>query len=284
MQIKNHLLVGTAYAPSPNIGGILNPTYVVMHYTAGWNAASAVNNFKNKASKVSAHVVVERDGTITQCVPFNRVAWHAGPSIYDGHNGMNNFSIGIEIVNIGFLREKPGAPGVYQMSSGSAWSDVPADRLKDFDLSVRAPNARVGGGNYIWPAYTAKQIAAVKDLFAALLATYKIKDVTGHETIDTRHWKTDPGPAFPMTVFKDMVHGTPDAAPAGRNDGQEHHGTAHAAVSVNVRRSPSTTAGIVHVLTKGDMVATVKEYGDWTLVEYAAGAQGYVSTKYLAAA
>lgn len=278
MQIANHKLVGVPFVASPNISGMLNPSYVVMHYTAGWNDESAIANFKNPASKVSAHVVVERDGTITQCVPFNRVAWHAGPSKYDGKNGMNNYSVGIEIVNIGFLKET--AKGVFSMWTGSKWVAVPADRLKDYDLTFRAPNARIGGDTYVWPAYTKKQMAVVKELFALLCATYKIVDVTGHENIDTRGWKTDPGPAFPMGEFKAMLHaGTP------RNDNHEAHGTfVVKADALNVRREPSANAGVLVVLRKGEEVAVVKDLGVWSYVEYDPGKFGYVSDQYLAAA
>jgi len=47
--------------------------------------------------KVSAHVLVARDGTLTQYVSFNRRAWHAGRSSYCGRNACNDFSVGIEL-------------------------------------------------------------------------------------------------------------------------------------------------------------------------------------------
>lgn len=46
---------------------------------------------------VSAHVLVARDGTPTQYVPFDRRAWHAGRSEYCGRNACNDFSVGIEL-------------------------------------------------------------------------------------------------------------------------------------------------------------------------------------------
>ena len=47
--------------------------------------------------KVSAHVLVARDGALTQYVSFNRRAWHAGRSFYCGRDGCNDFSVGIEL-------------------------------------------------------------------------------------------------------------------------------------------------------------------------------------------
>ncbi len=47
--------------------------------------------------KVSAHVLVARDGALTQYVSFNRRAWHAGRSFYCGRDACNDFSVGIEL-------------------------------------------------------------------------------------------------------------------------------------------------------------------------------------------
>ena len=46
---------------------------------------------------VSAHVLVARDGALTQYVPFDRRAWHAGRSEYCGRTACNDFSVGIEL-------------------------------------------------------------------------------------------------------------------------------------------------------------------------------------------
>ena len=47
--------------------------------------------------KVSAHLFIERDGKVTQFVPFNARAWHAGSSSFAGVADCNNYSIGIEL-------------------------------------------------------------------------------------------------------------------------------------------------------------------------------------------
>lgn len=47
--------------------------------------------------RVSAHGCIFRDGTITQYVPFNRRAWHAGKSAFEGRETCNDYSIGIEL-------------------------------------------------------------------------------------------------------------------------------------------------------------------------------------------
>ncbi len=47
--------------------------------------------------EVSAHLLIRRDGTATQYVPFHRRAWHAGKSSFQGRERCNDFSIGIEL-------------------------------------------------------------------------------------------------------------------------------------------------------------------------------------------
>lgn len=47
--------------------------------------------------RVSAHVFIARDGSLTQYVPFHRRAWHAGRSNLNGRTQCNDFTIGIEL-------------------------------------------------------------------------------------------------------------------------------------------------------------------------------------------
>ena len=50
--------------------------------------------------RVSAHVLIRRDGQVIQYVPFGARAWHAGVSEYRGRAGCNDFSIGIELEGV----------------------------------------------------------------------------------------------------------------------------------------------------------------------------------------
>jgi len=47
--------------------------------------------------EVSAHLLIRRDGAVTQFVPFTERAWHAGESCFRGRTRCNDFSIGIEL-------------------------------------------------------------------------------------------------------------------------------------------------------------------------------------------
>ncbi len=47
--------------------------------------------------RVSSHVLISRDGRARQYVPFDRAAWHAGTSRFEGRSACNDFSIGVEL-------------------------------------------------------------------------------------------------------------------------------------------------------------------------------------------
>ncbi len=47
--------------------------------------------------KVSAHLLIDRQGGLTQFVPFHKRAWHAGDSCFSGRERCNDYAIGIEL-------------------------------------------------------------------------------------------------------------------------------------------------------------------------------------------
>lgn len=76
-------------------------TAIILHHTGKGGLKAAVSWFKSKKSGVSAHYVVDRDGTIIQMVKEENKAWHAGKSVLHTKAHVNRFSIGIEIVSTG---------------------------------------------------------------------------------------------------------------------------------------------------------------------------------------
>jgi N-acetylmuramoyl-L-alanine amidase len=259
--IKNHRLEGAAYVKSPNTSGKIDPIFIVQHYTAGYTASSAINTLTRRGSGVSAHVTVDLNGDITQHVPFNVKAWHAGPSRHMGYKGLNNYSVGIEIVNIGWLRIL--GDGHYQDAYGNTRGDA------DFPYGVViSPNPRVGSGTFAWPRYTPEQLHAVNDLTQALCEKYDIKDIVSHEEIDTRGWKTDPGPAFPMKLMKKHL-----ASDRGA-DTETYQVTAS---SLRIRGGPGTQYSIIGSLADGDFVEVDDHNGVWMSI----GSDGWVHGGYL---
>ena len=57
--------------------------------------------------KVSSHLFIDREGLLTQFVPFDRAAWHAGVSEFKGRDNCNEFSIGIELEGTDDLEYPP---------------------------------------------------------------------------------------------------------------------------------------------------------------------------------
>ena len=57
--------------------------------------------------KVSAHLLIRRDGEVVQYVPFQRRAWHAGVSQYRGRDKCNDYSVGIELEGVDDLAYEP---------------------------------------------------------------------------------------------------------------------------------------------------------------------------------
>ncbi len=74
---------------------------LVMHYTGMPSGREAIARLCEEVAKVSAHYVIEEDGTVWNLVDEAECAWHAGLSYWRGHRNVNNISIGIEIVNPG---------------------------------------------------------------------------------------------------------------------------------------------------------------------------------------
>lgn len=183
-----------AYKPSPNRGGAIKPTLLVMHYTAGQSAAGAISWLCNPAAKASAHLVLDQAGVVTQLVPFTISAWHAGQSAWKGKRLCNGFSIGIEMVNPGFLTKR--ADGKFYDVAGKV---VPAS-------SVMFARHKNGGAELPWMIYPKEQLEAAAEIALAITQTYGIKEIVGHEDIAPGR-KTDPGPAFPMAAFVSRIFG-----------------------------------------------------------------------------
>lgn len=107
MEIINNRLVGVPFKASPNIGGLMTPSYLIEHFDASENATGAISWMCSAQSKVSAHIHIDRAGNITQLVDLNRVAWHAGVSTWRDIVGLNSHAIGIEIQNTGSQEYTP---------------------------------------------------------------------------------------------------------------------------------------------------------------------------------
>jgi len=197
--MNDRLLSGgreVAFVPTPNQGGRIEPVLIVVHFTADHlDPNDSVNWFAQKKSKVSAHLVLGRDGEVTQMVDFDRVAFHAGKSAWNGRAGCNGFAIGIEVDN-------PGALAI-RGKDGVAWFGTKFDR-EQYGLVEHTSEKY---GHALWMPYTDAQMTALRGIIAALLKAYpSIVDIRGHDEICVpANRKNDPGPLMPMDELRAML-------------------------------------------------------------------------------
>jgi len=239
-------------SPNQSSGRTIAPEYLVMHYTAGRSAASSVHWLTNPDAKASAHLVIGRDGSVTQLVAFNRRAWHAGHSRWKGRSGLNDFSIGIELDNMGKLKQR-------RDGSWYAWfgTRVPDDEV----LEAQHSNSSRTNGEH---TYTDIQIEVAVDIAAALTKHYGLKDIIGHDDIAPAR-KSDPGPAFAMANFRDRVFGRDDS---GDGSDRADEDLLVTTANLNIRSGPGTGFDKLDVspLPPGTRLEALEEEGRWLRV------------------
>ena len=75
--------------------------FVIIHYTGMQSEIESLKRLLDPQSKVSSHYLINRKGEIIQMVKEKNIAWHAGKSRWKKFKNLNNYSIGIELVNKG---------------------------------------------------------------------------------------------------------------------------------------------------------------------------------------
>lgn len=237
---------------SPNTSGPFGAGMLdtlVIHYTGGASGSSSAAWLCNPQAQASAHVVVDRDGTVFQLLPFNQIAWHAGWSSHNGRQGLNKYSIGIEIDNAGIL-QKSGAAFVSSFGKLIAPEEVVEATHRHHITPA------------FWHKYTEVQLEVVEALSRQLVEAYGLKYLVGHEEISPGR-KIDPGPAYPLEALRNKV------LYSARNVDQGNIGRVTAS-SLNVRSGPGVHhPPVIDPLPHGSLVDVVDQRGDWLHVHVA---------------
>lgn len=241
-----------------NAREVINPIYLIIHYTAGDTAKSAVNWFINTTTntdKISAHIIIETDGTIIQLVPFNRRANHAGSSTWDGVDNLNLHSIGVELVNPGSCEKQKD--GTYKRKIAEQKYQVyPRNRAKDIVETRHKHQLWAENGENHWFKFPVAQLIALYNLSRTLIRHYDLKNVLGHDDISP-YRKPDPGPCFPWHEYKMNVLGKSD------NIGEmfivNTEGT-------SLRKDHSTHSSVLKTLSKGYNVGLIETLDGWCKV------------------
>ncbi len=154
---------------SPNKRKRQHPiSIIVIHYTEiDW--LQTKNCFLDPKKEVSSHLVIDIDGTVNRFVDDDEVAYHAGKSYWRGITGVNDYSIGIELVHPGF---------------------------------TNAGGIRVDGNPLSWVPYAQAQINTLIEVCKNYIEKYKIMpyNIVGHSDIAPGR-KQDPGPLFPWHML-----------------------------------------------------------------------------------
>lgn len=270
MKIKNHRLyfddnTKVPFVATNNKGETIEPKYLIMHYTASPSAENTINWFKNPKSRASAHVVISRTGEITQMIPFNQKAWHAGLSEWNNLVGMNNYAIGIELENAGKLM--PQTENRWIAWFGGIYHD------EDVLEAVHKFEDDMAG----WHLFTQKQLEAAVQVAITVVEYYGLVDVIGHDDVAPTR-KVDPGPAFPMMSFRSKVMGRQD-------DSSRLFETT---TDLNIRSGPGVDYEVLEFspLTENTHVEVLNSYGVWKYVQVVnhpkkSEARGWVHGKYL---
>ncbi len=247
-------------------GKYIVPQYLTFHYTV-LDYASTIRSFGPQGPKTaSAHLVVSRSGEVTQMVEFNRRAWHAGTSSWNGLNDMNTYSIGIEVENFGYLHPTPN--GGYVSDNHD---NVPSDQV------IQAKHKNPSCTANFWQRYTPEQLNTCEALAVALTASYGLKGIVGHEDIAPDR-KFDPGPAFPMDRMQTAAFGRDSHVEEGRQFTVN-------VPKLNIRTGPGATFPVAGLpLVQGTKVAQLETGSDGWIKVVAltpGNIQGYVYGAYL---
>jgi len=210
------------FAPSPNFDERTSAVgFLVLHYTGMRTGAEAVGRLRDPAAKVSSHYVVEEDGTILLLVEEEKRAWHAGVSYWRGVSGLNDASIGVEIVNPGHewgYRAFPEAQvlAVLELCLGILGRhEIPARNVVGH--SDVAPDRKTDPGElFPWKWLSERGVGVWTDEFAAPGDLWRDLGGIGY---DTRLPAADVVRAFQRHFLPENVTGVGDEMTAGRAAG-----------------------------------------------------------------
>ncbi len=156
-------------------------------------------NHFNSNNKPSVHIKVDRNGLVTQLIPFNLSGSHAKNGYWEGDGELDRKSIAIELENAGKLKFKDD--GFYTLDNVKVETD---NVFTGVHQNEEKPS--------YWQKYTEKQVFMAEQLCRLLLMSYQVKYILGNEEI-CPGLNVDPGPAFPLdrirnNVFSEFSKGT----------------------------------------------------------------------------
>lgn len=171
---------------------------IYLHHTAGGGNAEAVSrHWNNSSERIATAFVIGENGLIVQCFSSKHWAWHLGVAAKEftklgvAYKNLNKTSVGIEVCNFGYLKEKDGK---YYNYVGRV---VPENMVTTLDKPYK--------GFKHWYKYTDAQIESLRQLVVYLCEKYDIPKAYRSEIfgIDIEAFKGTPGIYTHNSVRKD---------------------------------------------------------------------------------
>jgi len=181
------------------------PNFVIIHHTAQNSCEQTLRTFTIIQSKVSAHYVICKDGTVHHMLNDYLRAWQAGVSKWGNNTDINSSSIGIEIDNNGFepftdiqisnllllldtLKKKYNIPTGNFIGHGDIAPGRKVDPNWRFPWKILADS---GYGNWFGDTTNLVIPPSFDHLQALRIIGYDMKDTTAVIAAFKRHWLQD---------------------------------------------------------------------------------------------
>ena len=173
---------------------------VILHISASPHESEArqaarVGRWSLDARKSSTHFCVTRAGRVLQLASIEDRTWHAGESEWDGREGVNGFSVGIDLLNVGKLER----PGPFRRG------------LIDHYGHPHRGHVVASEGVYREP-FSVSQMRALARLLLDLRGRIPILGggrVQGHSDVSGPRKAGCPGPCMPWALLEDVLGGYP---------------------------------------------------------------------------
>ncbi len=181
------------------------PNFVIIHHTAQNSCEQTLQTFTLERTKVSAHYVICKDGTIHHMLNDYFRAWHGGIAKWGNNTDINSSSIGIELDNNGYepfdssqinslltvleqLKKNYNIPVANFIGHG----DIAPKRKVDPNINFPWQHlASKGYGVWFNPDSSIQLPVSISIPFALAMVGYDIKDSTAALLAFKRHFRQD---------------------------------------------------------------------------------------------
>ena len=152
---------------------------------------NASGNINGNIPTSPTHVLIDRDGLVTQFIPFNQQLPTTISGSWDGLKDLTSRSIILTFVNHGRLQK--------QNEQFVAADGVALDKTDVF-TGIHQNEESLS----YWQKFTDSQIAVAEKIIHCLTSAYQVKYILGYEEV-CPGLQTDPGPAFPLEIIRRKV-------------------------------------------------------------------------------